>query len=235
MPAVAAVAAVAGIAGAVDSRNARKDAADGVEEANIESATQLGEAGRLGRQDVQWGAGLAHQDIDKAAYVPAIHIENYTDDGLKAVELYKNHTLNDLDINSPLSRIIGDASMAGVNRNIYGNGAVNEQEIQRQAGITASGFNPTYRDMLASASDLGAASLDDLAGLRQRQHQNHARVSAGSAAQQASALIGQGPALQQLGESASQARAMGDVASRNFRSSLIDTAAGAAGDYFGGR
>lgn len=311
MPAVAAVAAVAGIASAVDGRNARKDAAKGVEDANIESATQLAQAGLDGRNDINRLTDAAGWAVAASELKGKEAIQRDYNTGQNAFDQYRDRVLSDNDISSglrinPLNEItrtlegkspeeqaqikaylsadkqsklaeisralegkspeeqaeikaylsavneqnmsqkatdsrsalnenLSSSALGGVNNKIYDTGGAVGSELARQGGIIASGFEPTYRDMLLSQSQHGVSAIDDYAGLGSRGASNMANLELSRGVNSASSLIGQGPALQQLSQGASEARALGGVANRNFNSNMVSSLASQAGNYWGGK
>lgn len=231
--AVAGVAVAAGTA--IDSRNARQGAADDVEDANIQSANQLAAAGAAGERDIASGARSARQDIVRGGFAAAGRIDPYRRDGEQAYDQYKDAVLKDSGPGDTFTDHFKMAADGAVDRNIYDVNPVISSEILRQGGINASGFNDTYRDMLLSRANQGVAAINDFSGIASRINSNLARVSASEGGQIASSLIGQGPQLQEFANNGMEARMLGGIADSNFRSSLINTAAGAAGDYYGSR
>lgn len=139
------------------------------------------------------------------------------------------------NILSALGENITSEAMGGVNSKIYGGSSFLDKEINRQGGIVASGFEPTFREMLLSQTKNGVSAIDDVASIRDRTHTNLGSLALSRGANSASSLVGQGPALQQLSQGASEARALGGIASSNFNSNMVSALASQAGNYWGGK
>tara|TARA_R110002153_G_scaffold191269_1_gene344222 strand:+ start:1335 stop:2045 length:711 start_codon:yes stop_codon:yes gene_type:complete len=231
--AAAVVGATVAVGSAVDGRNARKDAAKDVEDANIQSATQLAEAGRLGAADVRTGGKAARVDVNRGANDALSIIDPYAARGNAYYDRYKDRALSNSNGGDALANSVRSASINGVNKNIYDTSRVVDREIKRQGGITASGIMPEYQSMILDQAKKGYQANSDRSRIENTRYGTLARIAAGEGAQIASALVGQGPALQQLGQGAEEARLMSDVASRNFTSGLAQTAATQIGKRFG--
>ena len=235
MPVAAVVGTVAGIAGAKKSRDAAKDAADDVEDANRLSATQLAAAGKAGRNDIRAGARDAEHAIKQASIGAGDRIYYDAENGKRDYDMYQSAVLNDSGLPTALGDAIANAGTGAVNSNVYDINPALREEINRQGKIAASSYEPTYRNTLLSRANTGVSAVNDFTGIKSREQKNLAKIAAGEGAQTASALIGQTSLLQQLGQGATEARALGNVASNNFKVDTVNNLASLAGQIRGVR
>ena len=228
--AAAVVGAAVGVKGSLDASKARKKAAKDAERAAISSAKQLEEAGRKGEADILRAQAEAVRLAGLGAEEAQARIQPFVEPGQEAFRQAQQQILTGQQFTGPAAEAIRQASLRGAQApglaQLTGPLAA---ESQRQAGLAVSAAQPTFRQGLLTAAQLGVAATGDVAGIRQRGLERLADIAGATGAQRASVLVGATPGLATLAGGAQEARLLGDVAGQQFKTSTAETLAGLAG------
>lgn len=224
----AVIGTVGAIGSAVDQRNARRDAARDQSRANIESADILAEAGREAEADLLRSQAAALDEVAAGVTGAEERIQPFVQPGQEAFRQAQESILSGADVGGPLAESIRQASLGGVPSSFDTSGPVG-QEISRQADLSVSGATPIFRQGLLTSGLQGIAATGDVGGIRQRGFERAGDIVGGTAAQRASALVGQAPQLAQLSTGAQEGRLLGDVAGQQFTTTAAEQLARLAG------
>jgi hypothetical protein len=221
------VSAAVSIAGQIRQRERQKEAAAGQQQAQIQSAQQLAEAGALASEDIRAASEQAKERFGLGSQEAISRIRPFEAPGVQAFEQFRDLTLSGRDISGPIAESIRLGS--AVESPVFATSPVVDREMQRQADINVSGLTPGFARSLGSAAQQGIATVGDIAGIRQRELETLADIASATGAQRGTALVGQVPGLLQLSGGAEEARLLGEVAGQQGRADVIESLAEFAG------
>jgi hypothetical protein len=215
-----------------DRKKEAKKAAGQISSANIQSAKILEEAGRKAEADILREQAKAVETVGLGAAEAESRISPFA--GQEAFNMAREQILKGLPVSGPIIDSIRNASTQFVasRPEIFQLSAPVKSEVERQAGITASGELPAFRSALTTAGQQEIATAGDIAGIRQRGLESLGDIAAATGAQRASVLVGQTPQLATLSAGAQEARLLGDVAGQQADVQLAENLAGIAGRSF---
>jgi len=230
MPTAVAVVGV-GLAakGQHDQKKAQQSAARDQEQAAIESAEFLAEAGAAADKDILRAQQEAATRRRIGMAQGAEAVMPFVAPGQEAYRQSRDLALSGADIGGPLADYVRQGAMGGVNPLAFDTSGPVGDEMARQAQISVSGLTPQFLGNLQTAGEQGIAATADLANIRSRGLDALADMASTGAANRASVLVGATPQLQQLQSSSNEARLLGGVAGQQFKASAAQSLAGLAG------
>lgn len=215
----------AGVAlkGQRDVKKAQQAAAQGQADASMQSAAVLAMTGKQAARDVERGRQLAEQQLAQGMETATGYIDPYTQ-ATRGYDIARRRIMEQGQVGGPLANMITGATMQGASHPMFGNlGDPVTREMQRQAGINVSAFTPDITAAQLTQGQQGIAALGDIAGIRRRGYEGMSGLAERAGASRASALIGQVPALQQLGTANLEAGLLSDIAGHRANKAGIDT------------
>lgn len=220
---------VVSVKGQQDQKRAQQAAAAGQAQASIESAEQLGSAGRAAEQDLLNASEAASDRIRLGQQEATDQIQPFVDPGVRAFDQFKDLTLSGEDIGGPLAESIRLASLRGSQSPIFDTSPVVQRGLERQADINVSALTPGFLASLGVAGQQGLGAVGDVASIEQRGLESLSDTASGTGAQRASVLVGQVPQLSQQATGAGEARLLEQVVGQQGKEQTLESLANLAG------
>ena len=214
-----------------DQKKAARGASRAQEQAAIESADLLEQAGREGEADILRQSVQAARTAAEAALEAEAPIEQFADP--QALIRAQEEIIGNLPVSGPIADSIRQSSLEAIRSRPEFNleGPVGT-EVERQADLAVGAATPQFRQALTAAGQQGLAGIVDQSQIRQRGLQRLGDIAGTQATQRASVLVGSTPQLANLAQGAGEARLLGDIAGQQFRTSAVESVAKLGGKLF---
>lgn len=198
-----------------------------------QSAEFLANAGTMADKEILMDAMKAAKKIGEGSYAAERRLAPFA--GSEAFDELQSQTFNPQDLTGPLARAIASGSRGAVeqfNRSMDTSGAT-QQAVSREAMLNASGALPSFTSPLLNAAQEEIATAGDISGIRRRGYGAQSDIASSTAANRASALVGQAPQLADIINSSQQNRLLADVARGNTNTQALEGLAQSLGQIRG--